>query len=71
VHHDDREGNPRRRRPAALTGELRDLLDLRSLIETAPQALRCRGPAGQLVLALDRLISARLSPDSGGGMFMS
>jgi hypothetical protein len=35
----------------------------------AAQALGA-GPAGQLVLALDKLISARLSPDSGG-MFMS
>ena len=36
----------------------------------APQALRCGAP-GQLVLALDELVPARLSPDSGGGMFMS
>jgi hypothetical protein len=29
------------------------------------------GPARQLVLALDKLISAQLIPDSTDGMFMS
>jgi len=37
-----------------------------------PQQLRgAGGVVGQLVLALGKLISARLSPDRGGGMFMS
>ena len=37
----------------------------------APQAPPVQGARGQLVLAPGKLMSARLSPDSGGGMVMS